>query len=181
MPANIVRLNPNGRNLRSVWSFPTQSSKIKHFAVFPERLPEICIKASTSEAGCCPKCGVPWARIVEKPKSPHDGHAEAKERDNPQANTMRISLLRQAARERGGEYVNQVKTLGWKSSCKCQTDKPPMPCTVLDPFAGSGTTGVVAKRLGQRSVLIDCSEEYCRMMATRLAKVEYQLDMKEVE
>jgi len=36
-----------GRNIRSVWEFPTQPYPEAHFAVFPEKLPEICIKAST--------------------------------------------------------------------------------------------------------------------------------------
>ncbi len=36
-----------GRNLRSVWTFPTQPFPQAHFAVFPEKLPEICIKAAS--------------------------------------------------------------------------------------------------------------------------------------
>lgn len=35
------------RNLRSVWTFPTQPYPEAHFAVFPEKLPEICIKAAS--------------------------------------------------------------------------------------------------------------------------------------
>jgi DNA modification methylase len=41
--------NPNGRNLRSVWDFPTQPYREAHFATFPEKLPEICIKAASKE------------------------------------------------------------------------------------------------------------------------------------
>ena len=36
-----------------------------HFATFPRALPEWCIKASTSEKGCCPECGAPWQRVTE--------------------------------------------------------------------------------------------------------------------
>lgn len=39
---------------------------------------------------------------------------------------------------------------------------------VIDPFAGSGTTGVAALALGRRSVLIDNNEEYCREAIRRL-------------
>ena len=39
--------NPLGRNIRSVWEFPTQPYPEAHFAVFPEKLPEICIKAAS--------------------------------------------------------------------------------------------------------------------------------------
>ncbi len=46
-----------GRNIRSVWTFPTQpfpsqfvqGKQIDHFAVFPEKLPETCIKAASKE------------------------------------------------------------------------------------------------------------------------------------
>jgi site-specific DNA-methyltransferase (adenine-specific) len=40
---------------------------------------------------------------------------------------------------------------------------------VLDPFAGSGTLGAVAKQTGRRYVLIDESEEAVRVMRARLA------------
>ena len=39
---------------------------------------------------------------------------------------------------------------------------------VLDPFLGSGTTAVVAKRLGRRYIGIDCVAEYCEMARRRL-------------
>jgi site-specific DNA-methyltransferase (adenine-specific) len=43
---------------------------------------------------------------------------------------------------------------------------------VLDPFLGSGTTAVVAKKLGRNYLGIDCSEEYCAMAKERLADAE---------
>jgi site-specific DNA-methyltransferase (adenine-specific) len=41
--------------------------------------------------------------------------------------------------------------------------------TVLDPFLGSGTTAVVARRLQMSYVGIDCVPEYCEMARRRLA------------
>ena len=42
-----------GRNIRTVWSIPTESYPGSHFATFPRKLVEPCIKAGTSERGCC--------------------------------------------------------------------------------------------------------------------------------
>jgi DNA modification methylase len=41
---------------------------------------------------------------------------------------------------------------------------------VLDPFAGSGTTGLVANRLGRRAVLIDLSMDYLGQVMVRNAQ-----------
>jgi DNA modification methylase len=39
---------------------------------------------------------------------------------------------------------------------------------VLDPFGGSGTTGLVANRLGRDATLIDLNPGYCNMTAARI-------------
>jgi DNA modification methylase len=47
---------------------------------------------------------------------------------------------------------------------------------VLDPFCGSGTALVVAKRLGRNFIGIDIKPEYCEMTRKRLEKVPVRLD-----
>ena len=56
--------------------------------------------------------------------------------------------------------------MGWVASCRC--DAAIVPCTVLDPFAGSGTTGLVADRLGRDAILIEISEKYADMARRRI-------------
>ncbi len=83
--------HPLGRNRRTVWEIPLSKFRDAHFAVFPEKLAELCVLAG----------------------SPQNG-------------------------------------------------------VVLDPFLGSGTTAVVAQRLGRKYIGIDSNPAYCAIANDRL-------------
>jgi DNA modification methylase len=161
---------PTGEK-RDVWQIATQSYPGSHFATFPEKLVEPCILAGTSERGACPHCGAPWRRVVEK-----KGGLLGKGWTDHTADLTKGSS--QVFRADGGTEPYTVTTVGWQQSCTCPAAEP-VPCVVLEPFAGSGTTLMVAKRLVRRSIGIDLSADYLALAVERIKSAEpgIQLDM----
>ena len=51
----------------------------------------------------------------------------------------------------------------------------PVGGTALDPFAGAGTVGVVAKQLGRDAILIELNSDYIEMMEERIAQTQAPL------
>jgi DNA modification methylase len=93
--------HPLGRNKRTVWKIPLSKFRGAHFAVFPEKLVENCIMAST------------------RPKD-----------------------------------------------------------VILDPFAGSGTVGIVAAKFQRSFVMVELSSEYCKLIERRLNRSQLELIVK---
>ncbi len=54
---------------------------------------------------------------------------------------------------------------------QCEHGGEPVPCTVLDPFGGVGTTAAVANALNRAAVLIELNQSYAEMARERLAKM----------
>ena len=161
--------NPAGRNVRSVWEIATQPFPEAHFATFPEVLPERCIKAGTSERGCCPVCGAPWER--ETTSEPNPTHGTRRPKDSRDPSGYDAGQHWNAARTYAGTLT--VTTTGWRPSCAHTVEGHPVavPCTVLDPFMGSGTTALVARRLGRRSIGIELNPDYAALCARRLQQL----------
>lgn len=146
------------RNRRSVWTIATQPFPGAHFAVMPPDLVEPCILAGTSEEGCCPNCLKPFGRLTARRQL---------KRERPNALTKR-----HGDDGTGNACANDVagvavETMGWRPSCECQ--QVATPCTVLDPFTGSGTVGMVANRLGRHFVGVELNPVYAAMARERIA------------
>ena len=92
--------HPKGRNKRTVWNIPLGKFREAHFAVYPEKLVETCLLASTNE----------------------------------------------------DDYV-------------------------LDPFTGSGTTGVVSKKHGRNFTGIELVKKYQVMAEERISEVVQQSNL----
>lgn len=71
------------------------------------------------------------------------------------------------ARDEGGITTRQVVTTGWLPTCSCP-DSEPRAATVLDPFGGAGTTGLVADRLQRDAILIELNPQYAEMAERRI-------------
>ena len=63
--------------------------------------------------------------------------------------------------------VSDTVTLGWKKTCKCETEEIKRP-VILDPFAGTGTTLFVANALGHNFVGIEISTNYVNLIRKRM-------------
>jgi DNA modification methylase len=156
------------KNKRSVWTITTKSFPDAHFATFPPKLVEPCILAGTSQKGCCPECGGPWERVVEKTNMV----IERSKRTHPMGHTRS-----------SGKMVEPPtsKTTGWRPTCpypRCMPQEP-VPCVVFDPFMGSGTVAMVAAQHDRNYVGIELNEEYAQMARERAHNGETGIPVKE--
>ncbi len=151
------------RNIRSVWTIPTEAYAGAHFATFPRKLVEPCIKAGTSEKGCCSECGKPWERVTEREEIKLRPKSASNRGDNPSLNRFIGDCPSR------GSMAVAVETTGWRPTCP-HAAAAPVPCVVLDPFAGSGTSGVVALALGRQFIGLDLSREYLGMATRRISR-----------
>jgi len=163
-PKDAERVDDGTRNRRSVWTVATQPYSGAHFATFPPDLVEPCIKAGTSEKGCCPTCGKPWERVVEKPEMPKVAASDLDRYGTGDAGVHRkVGQAYQDWRD-----ANPNRTTGWRPACTCGGS--PVPCTVLDPFGGAGTTALVADQLHRNAILCELNPEYARLAENRITQ-----------
>lgn len=152
----------NGRNPGSVWNISTSPFSEAHFAVMPVALAARCI-----QAGCPPKrcreCGHTPTPIIERGK----GHP--RERTNRDEIGSPSGVNNLSGKQHAAWKAQHPDTFhGW-TDCGHQNNHA---AAVLDPFSGSGTTGLAAAQLGRRYVGIDLSRDYLDLsLRTRLGQM----------
>jgi hypothetical protein len=158
-----------GANKRTVWTVATKPFKGAHFAVFPPKLIEPCILAGTSPQAC-EVCGAPWERTLSKgaPVQQHWAPGTQEKIDKAQGKHGATSVMNTG-------FTTPNITTGWQPTCKCQNNGTGK-CVVLDPFAGSGTTCMVAETLGRNSIGLELNPEYCKLIDKRMSKLEPAFD-----
>lgn len=163
------------RNRRSVWSISSRPYKGAHFATFPPDLVRPCLRAGTSEGGCCADCGSPLVRVLEKGK-PNLAQQRAcggdvnGEYHGTARKLFELNGVQNASAVKARILAGMVekKTVGWRRTCRCETTAT-MPCVVLDPFGGSGTVGMVAEQEGRDAVLCELNPDYLPLIDQRCA------------
>lgn len=153
--------SPGGRNKRNVWEVATQGFPEAHFATFPAKLVEPCVLAGSSPQACG-VCGAPWQRLVDV------------EYENPGGRTTNgpRSVERRHLEHGSAGFAQRLErrstTIGWTRSCT-HADDDSRRCVVLDPFAGSGTVGVVCEWHGRDFIGIELNPEFAEMARRRIA------------
>jgi len=142
------------KNKRSVWTVTTKPFKGAHFATFPKDLIEPCVLAGCPEKSCI-NCGEPYLRKVVK-----SGEIQRRwSKNNADGSPY----------EKQGSMQNIYEDLGLQKQCGCQTNETKAG-TVLDPFGGSGTTGIVAAQHNRNAVLLELNQEYIDLAKQRINK-----------
>ena len=155
-----------GKNPGDSIIFPLEPSREKHYAMFPKTLPEFCIKAGCPEM-VCKKCGTPLLKIKV------GGNINSFNFRVRDVKKGRIKSLDRRASSKETKKYNE-KSYMPKSKEKiilaCSCNYGFKPGIVLDPFMGSGTTALVAKRLNRNFIGFELNKDYLKIIEKRLSQ-----------
>lgn len=146
----------NGAPPLDWWVVPTEPYKGSHYATWPRNLLTRPILAMCPERVCM-TCGEPSRRIVDAQRI-------------AEADDSQRKVAAGAYRLNGHDHPPEVgwefsrTTTGW-TDCGHDAWRPGV---VLDPFGGSGTTGLVATGHGRSAVLIDLDERNLHLARERI-------------
>jgi len=154
----------------AVWSICTKPYKEAHFATYPEALCETPIKAGCPEF-VCKKCGKAREKIYEKGELVSSG--PNKMAIKPRGFAQNDMVIQDLPKDPYGDMPRREKKEVGYTDCGCNAGWEGG--IVLDPFMGSGTTGVVCKKLNRNFIGIELSEEYCKIAEARIKSISNSL------
>lgn len=162
---NATVINSYGRNKRAVWKITTKPFKEAHFAVYPEELCETPIKSGCPEF-VCNKCGKPREKILE-PTEEYSKFLGKGWHDHLADSEMGMGQQTRGFSNRKGnvEGIERYKINGL-TDCGCNAGFSGG--IILDPFFGSGTTGLVALKQNKQFIGIELNPEYVKIAEARL-------------
>lgn len=161
-------INLQGRNKRCVWKISSRPFKEAHFAVFPELLCEIPIKAGCPEK-VCKKCGMPKLQRIDGGNPVAFNYRIRDVKNGKIKHIDRKASAKELASILKGKYTSGLKV---KTILGCQCNAGNNAGIVLDPFMGSGTTAVVAKNLSKNFIGFELNPEYVRIAKKRLKDMD---------
>jgi hypothetical protein len=154
-----------GGPLLDWWEIPTAPYKGAHYATYPPGLVVPLVKSMCPQRVCV-VCGQPSRRITETTyeelRDVAQNHAEAKGQRSHQYENM--DALGNPQKMKHGRAAVHKETLGW-SDCGHDDYRHG---TVLDPFAGSGTTLAVATGHGLEAIGIDLDSRNAELAYERI-------------
>lgn len=160
------------RNRRSVWTVTTKPFSGAHFAVFPPDLIEPCVVAGSSPIACG-ECAAPYERIVEKGEPLIEQQQASGGDSNGEYHGLATKNFESAGAQDASATKARIlagmverKTTGWQPTCNHSDDSGKS--VVLDPFSGSGTTGLVALRHGRSYIGLELNPDYAEMSRNRI-------------
>ena len=169
-----------GRNKRCVWRIPTKPYSGAHFAVYPPKLIETPIKAGCPEF-VCSRCGFIKEKIIKRTSMSKDYVLKNAIQGKNRAGNLGISKSSTLLLKGGGTHYNRWKAenpdqvLGY-TDCGCGAEF--IGGIVLDPFFGSGTTGVVAMNLNRNFIGIELNSNYVDLAQKR---INLELEKRELQ
>jgi hypothetical protein len=156
-----------GRIMRSVWEINRVGFAGEHYATYPEQL---CITPilATCPRYICKKCGHARHTIyAEERKNTRPGNNVGNKKSGTEGDPN-SSLHKSDLSKYRQEIIRTAMGLSTRcDDCSSEFDSG----IVLDPFMGSGTTALVAKKLGRRFIGIELKKDYIETANKRLSSI----------
>jgi len=161
-----------GKNPGDVFEINTRPFAKAHFATFPPALPEKILKCACP-VQVCNKCGKARTSISERQIPPEDVFTNTRNTEDWKSNGQ--------SKHNNGKVVGKgQKYQDWLNEhpniitgyTECGCNAGFEAGTVLDPFFGSGTVGLVADQLDLNWIGIELKEEYAEIARKRIGDQE---------